>query len=143
MSTFLSVFKKLNSVFLIFPGQSSRIQPHAVSKYGKCLDERLTYEWRRPFLKHIFVLSVLWDCKRFTITFRSFLSNSLASNTAPNSLNVLWEKQTVHLRPIKLEIYHSSYTAIKVFLLFFYLQKKLFAWATPDPQPTLRIGKCP
>lgn len=103
--TFFKLFRRFSFFFLILPGQNSRIQPLATSKYGKCLEGETGFCW--GFSQHIFVSSVLWDCKKFTIIFRSFIPNSLASNIAPKFQRCLLGK-TVHLRPLKVGIYYSS-----------------------------------
>lgn len=100
--------------------------------------------WRVNEIYYCFLKLFLFETftitfKRFTITFWNFLAKSLASNTASKLIKCPLEKQAVHLRPLKLEIYYSSSTrSLKSFfflkkIFFFYLQQILSAWATPDP----------
>lgn len=109
VSTFFELVRRFNFVYLILPGQHSRIQPLSASKSGVLWGGSLAFWRRKDFSQYIFVSSVLWDCKKITIIFRSFLPNSLAWSTAPTLSRCLLG-ETLHLRTLKVGIYYSNLT---------------------------------
>lgn len=83
--------------------------------------------WMRfiiAFWNYFFLKLLLLLLRDLLLLFETFLLNLWPQTQRQNLSNVLWEKQAVHLRPLKLEIYYSSST--RSLKSFFFLKKNFF-----------------
>lgn len=130
-----------DSTLYFWFSQARTPEPRVKQSDGKCLEGGADV-WMRfiiAFWNYFFLKLLLLLLRDLLLLFETFLLNLWPQTQRQNLSNVLWEKQAVHLRPLKLEIYYSSSTrSLKSFFFlkknfFFYLQQILSAWATPDP----------